>query len=205
MPCSAPRPMRRSPRSPAASAVAWPFAACSCRPRTCCCSTSPPTTSTRSPSSGWKPTCSNTRARSSPSRTTVTSSTTWPAGSWSWIAARAFPGRAITAPGWSRRAPASRRRRSRKASAARPSSVSSNGCVWRRRPARPSRKPVWARTRSWRPPTRKRKRLASKSIFPTARTWATKSSNSTTSARPTATSCSSSTCRSSCRPQASWA
>ena len=84
------------------------------------------------------------RARSSPSRTTVTSWTTSPAGSWNWTAAKASPGRATTPPGWTRRRNASRWRKSRNPSAGRRWSASWNGSGWPRRPARPSRRPVWA-------------------------------------------------------------
>ena len=92
-----------SPSCPAASAAAWRCAGCCCRARICCCSTSRPTTSMPNPSPGSSASCTNTQARSSPSPTTAISSTTSRAGSWSWTAAMAFPGRATTPPGWSRR------------------------------------------------------------------------------------------------------
>ena len=86
--------------------------------------------------------CRNIPAPSSPSRTIATSSTTWPSGSWSWIAARASRGRAITPPGWSRRRHGWTRRRSRNRPAARPWNANWNGPAWPRGPASPRARPA---------------------------------------------------------------
>ncbi len=98
-----PRRCHGRPPCPAANGGAWPCARCCCKSPTCCCSTSRPTISTPSRSPGWNGICRNIRAPSWPSRTTAISSTTSPSGSSSWTAARAFPGRAIIPPGWSRK------------------------------------------------------------------------------------------------------
>ena len=59
-PCAARRATRRSRCSPAASAAAWPCAACCCRSRTSCCWTSRPTIWMPNPWPGWSSTCSTT-------------------------------------------------------------------------------------------------------------------------------------------------
>jgi hypothetical protein len=82
--------------------AAWRCANCCCRSPTCCCSTSRPTTWTPNRSSGWSSSCCASRAPWSASPTTATSSTTPPNGSWNWTAVRAFHGKAITRPGWTR-------------------------------------------------------------------------------------------------------
>jgi hypothetical protein len=94
------QPLRRreAPRRPVQAAAV--------RSRTCCCWTSRPTTWTPNRWNGWSSSWCASPAPWWPSPTTATSSTTPPSGSSNSTAATAFPGRATTPPGWSRRRPA---------------------------------------------------------------------------------------------------
>ena len=112
--CAARPAIPRSPSSRAASAGAWRCAACCCRSPICCCSTSRPTISTPNRWPGCSVSSPNIPAPSSPSPMTAISSTRWRDGFWNWIAARAFPMRAIIPAGSSRSRSASSRKASRK-------------------------------------------------------------------------------------------
>ena len=124
--------------SPAASAAASRSAGCCCRSPTCCCSTSRPTTSTRSPSPG-----SRSYLEQYPSTViAVTHDRYFLDNVAGWILeldrGTAFPGRATTRPGSSRR---SSRLAHRGEAAGGPAqdarSASSNGCARTPRRGRP--------------------------------------------------------------------
>ena len=85
------------------------------------------------------------------------------------------------------------RRRSRPANAARPLSVSSNGCAWPPRPVRQRVKPVCRATTNSSTRTRSNVRSVWRYSSPTARVWATRSSRPTGLRKLSATSCFSTT------------
>jgi sulfate-transporting ATPase len=199
--CAARRATRWWTCSPAASGGASPSAACCSRSRTSCCWTSRPTTWTPSRWPGWRSISRSTRARSSPSPTTATSSTTWPAGSWNWIAATASRGGATIPPGWSRSRNAWPRKKKQEALRQKTLQrelewlhMSPKARQTKRKARINAYNDCWLQDRKKSGPAK-----SARSSSHPARGWAMSWCAPRTSARPTATTCSTKTSPSTCR------
>ena len=119
--------MPTSPSFPAASVAASPCARFCSKSPICCCSTNRRTISMPKAWTGWNATWPNIPAPSSPSPTIATFSTTSPSGFSNSTAAAAFPGKATTPLGSSRKKPASPSKKNRPPPARKPCSANWNG------------------------------------------------------------------------------
>ena len=128
----------------------------------------------------------------------------WRDGYWNSTVEKAFRGRVIIRPGWTRRPRGWQWKKSRRASGAKLWKGSWNGSGWLPRPATPSPRPVWEHTRNSQLKMGRRRRQIWKFISLTVRGWATRSLSSTTCPRPTGRSCSSNIFPSYFRLRALW-